>query len=83
MIGKLTGTLLEKNPPQLLIDCGQEALTAYLARYGQSPRGIFITHLHLDHRVRDRRVGVVAATEVGQPWTDIAVMRSRQLNTFA
>ncbi|MDR0204762.1 MAG: Holliday junction branch migration protein RuvA, partial [Burkholderiaceae bacterium] len=22
MIGKLTGTLLEKNPPEVLVDCG-------------------------------------------------------------
>ena len=35
--------------PLLLIDCGQEALTAYLERYGQAPRALFLTHTHLDH----------------------------------
>ncbi len=33
----------------LLIDCGQEALTLYIDRYGEAPRAIYITHTHMDH----------------------------------
>jgi ribonuclease BN (tRNA processing enzyme) len=33
----------------LMIDCGQEALTAYLARHGAPPDAIFLTHVHMDH----------------------------------
>src|SRR3546814_3963316 len=35
--------------PWLTIDCGAEGLTAYLAHYGQAPRALFITHVHMDH----------------------------------
>ncbi|MBS0213830.1 MAG: MBL fold metallo-hydrolase [Proteobacteria bacterium] len=35
--------------PLLMIDCGQEALTAYLDRYGANPTALFITHVHMDH----------------------------------
>ncbi len=35
--------------PSLMIDCGQEALSAYLATYGQVPDALFITHVHMDH----------------------------------
>ena len=35
--------------PVLMIDCGQEALTAYLSHYGQAPEAVFITHVHMDH----------------------------------
>lgn len=35
--------------PLLLVDCGQEALTAYLDRYGEPPHAVFITHTHMDH----------------------------------
>jgi ribonuclease BN (tRNA processing enzyme) len=33
----------------LMIDCGQEALTAYLEAYGEAPAALFITHVHMDH----------------------------------
>lgn len=49
VLGSASAVLERDGLPQLLIDCGQETLTAYLARYGQAPRAIFITHLHLDH----------------------------------
>lgn len=35
--------------PHVMIDCGQEALAAYLSHYGESPRALFITHVHMDH----------------------------------
>jgi len=35
--------------PLLMVDCGQEALTAYLDHYGTTPAALFITHVHLDH----------------------------------
>ncbi len=35
--------------PLLMVDCGQEALTAYLARYESVPEALYITHAHLDH----------------------------------
>jgi ribonuclease BN (tRNA processing enzyme) len=35
--------------PLLLIDCGQDTLTAYGEHYGALPGAIFITHAHLDH----------------------------------
>lgn len=49
VLGSASAVLERDGKPQLLIDCGQETLTAYLARYGQVPQAIFITHLHLDH----------------------------------
>jgi hypothetical protein len=35
--------------PVLMIDCGQEALTAFRERYGRFPDAVFITHVHMDH----------------------------------
>jgi ribonuclease BN (tRNA processing enzyme) len=35
--------------PLLLIDCGATVLPAYVERYGDLPRALFITHTHLDH----------------------------------
>ena len=35
--------------PVLMVDCGQEALTAYLDHYGATPKALFITHVHMDH----------------------------------
>lgn len=49
VLGSASAVLERDGEPQLLIDCGQETLTAYLARYGRAPQAIFITHLHLDH----------------------------------
>ncbi|WP_395771013.1 MBL fold metallo-hydrolase [Arenimonas sp.] len=49
LLGSASAVLERNGVPQLLIDCGQETLTAYLACYGQAPQAIFITHLHLDH----------------------------------
>lgn len=48
-LGSASAVVERDGEPLLLIDCGQEALTAYLERYGQAPRALFLTHTHLDH----------------------------------
>lgn len=48
-LGAASAVLERDGEPILMIDCGQEALTAYLARYGQAPRALFLTHTHMDH----------------------------------
>lgn len=49
VLGSASAVLELNAEPKLLIDCGQETLTAYLAHYGRPPEAIFITHLHMDH----------------------------------
>jgi ribonuclease BN (tRNA processing enzyme) len=48
-LGASSAVLERDGAPLLMIDCGQEALTAYLARYGAPPPAIFFTHTHFDH----------------------------------
>ncbi|MEO7251677.1 MAG: MBL fold metallo-hydrolase [Arenimonas sp.] len=48
-LGSASAVLERDDQPQLMIDCGQEALTAYLAQYGGPPDAVFITHVHMDH----------------------------------
>ena len=48
-LGAASAVIERDGAPLLLIDCGQEALSAYLARYGGPPRALFITHAHMDH----------------------------------
>lgn len=48
-LGSSSGVLECQSRPLLMIDCGQEALTAYLARYLTAPTALFITHAHMDH----------------------------------
>lgn len=48
-LGSASAVLERDGEPVLMIDCGQEALSAYLARYGQAPRALFLTHTHMDH----------------------------------
>ena len=49
VLGSACGVLERNGDPILMIDCGQEALSAYLDRYGAPPRALYITHLHMDH----------------------------------
>jgi ribonuclease BN (tRNA processing enzyme) len=49
VLGSASGVLERDGEPQLMIDCGQEALSAYLERYGTPPRAIYVTHAHMDH----------------------------------
>jgi len=45
-----SGAVLERDGvPLLLIDCGPETLTAYLAAYATLPRAVYVTHTHMDH----------------------------------
>jgi len=48
-LGSACGVLERDGKPLLMIDCGGEALSAYLERYGEPPRAIYITHVHMDH----------------------------------
>ncbi len=48
-LGSASAVLEHDGNPLLMIDCGQEALTAYMARYSDTPRALFITHVHMDH----------------------------------
>ena len=48
-LGSACGVLERDGEPVLMIDCGQEALTAFLDHYGEPPRAIYITHTHMDH----------------------------------
>ena len=48
-LGSASAVLERDGAPLLLIDCGQEALSAYLDRYREPPRALFLTHTHLDH----------------------------------
>lgn len=48
-LGSACGVIERDGEPLLMIDCGPEALSAYLARYGTPPRAIYITHTHMDH----------------------------------
>ena len=48
-LGSAAAVIERDGDPLLLIDCGQEALSAYLAHYQATPTAIFLTHLHMDH----------------------------------
>ena len=48
-LGSASVVLERDGEPLLMVDCGQEALSAYLARYGRPPAAVFISHVHMDH----------------------------------
>jgi len=48
-LGSPMATIERDGVPWLAIDCGAEGLTAYLEHYGEAPRALFVTHVHLDH----------------------------------
>jgi ribonuclease BN (tRNA processing enzyme) len=48
-LGSASAVLLRDGVPDLMIDCGPQALQRYLERFGEPPRALFITHAHLDH----------------------------------
>ena len=48
-LGSACGVIERDGKPLLMIDCGPEALSAYLAHYGVLPRAVYITHTHMDH----------------------------------
>jgi ribonuclease BN (tRNA processing enzyme) len=48
-LGSASGVIECEQKPLLMIDCGQEALTAYKEQYDAMPEAVFITHVHMDH----------------------------------
>jgi hypothetical protein len=48
-LGSACGVLERDGMPLLMIDCGPEALQAYLRHYAEPPRAVYITHTHMDH----------------------------------
>ena len=48
-LGSASAVIERAGEPLLMIDCGQEALTAFLHDYGAPPSALFITHVHMDH----------------------------------
>jgi ribonuclease BN (tRNA processing enzyme) len=48
-LGSACAVIETASRPLLMIDCGQDSLTAYLDRYGAPPMAIYITHAHMDH----------------------------------
>ncbi len=48
-LGSSSSVIELDGEPLLMIDCGPEALTAYLHRYQSAPKAIYLTHAHMDH----------------------------------
>ncbi|MGH8052290.1 MAG: MBL fold metallo-hydrolase [Arenimonas sp.] len=48
-LGSASSVIECDGKPELMIDCGQEALTAYMEHYRTTPDALFITHVHMDH----------------------------------
>jgi ribonuclease BN (tRNA processing enzyme) len=48
-LGSASAVIERAGRPELMIDCGQEALTAFQAHYAGLPDALFITHVHMDH----------------------------------
>ncbi len=48
-LGSSAVVLEREGQPVLLIDCGPDTLTRYVAAYGALPPALFITHTHMDH----------------------------------
>jgi ribonuclease BN (tRNA processing enzyme) len=48
-LGSSCVVLERDGEPLLMVDCGPEALTAYLATFHAVPPALFITHAHMDH----------------------------------
>lgn len=48
-LGSASAVIEHCGEPLLMIDCGQEALTAYQAAYACMPTALFISHVHMDH----------------------------------
>jgi ribonuclease BN (tRNA processing enzyme) len=48
-LGSASVVVEHAGQPVLMVDCGQEALSAFLDCYGHPPPALFITHVHMDH----------------------------------
>lgn len=49
LLGSAAAVIERDGEPQLMIDCGQEALAAFEHTHGRMPDAVFITHVHMDH----------------------------------
>lgn len=49
VLGSASAVFERDAAPELLVDCGQEALDAFRQRYQAWPTALFITHVHMDH----------------------------------
>jgi ribonuclease BN (tRNA processing enzyme) len=49
LLGAASAVIERDGVPSLMIDCGQEALDAFVSRYRDLPPAIFVTHVHMDH----------------------------------
>ncbi|KFN50408.1 MBL fold metallo-hydrolase [Arenimonas composti] len=48
-LGSAAAVIERDGAPELMIDCGQEALTSFERAYGRLPDAVFVTHVHMDH----------------------------------
>ncbi|MBB3226862.1 ribonuclease BN (tRNA processing enzyme) [Luteibacter sp. Sphag1AF] len=48
-LGSSAAVIERDGRPSLLIDCGPDTLDRYQAAYGEPPRALYITHIHMDH----------------------------------
>lgn len=48
-LGSASAVIERDGRPLLLIDCGPDTLDRYQAAYGEPPRALYLTHLHMDH----------------------------------
>lgn len=48
-LGSSSAVIEHDGQPLLMLDCGAEALEAFLDEYGRLPEALFITHVHMDH----------------------------------
>jgi ribonuclease BN (tRNA processing enzyme) len=48
-LGSAAAVIERDGSPLLMIDCGPEALNAFVAQYGGHPDAVFVTHVHMDH----------------------------------
>ncbi len=48
-LGNSSAVIQRDGGMSLMVDCGNEALSAFVARFGFPPQFIFITHAHMDH----------------------------------
>lgn len=49
ILGSASAVLERDQRPELMIDCGQEALAAFEHHYAGLPDAVFVTHVHMDH----------------------------------
>lgn len=83
-LGSACVVLERDGAPLLMVDCGQEALSAYLGRYGQPPGALFLTHVHMDHVAGMERLFVAShfgragpATRIFAPAAIVPLLQGR------